>query len=156
MPEYKTDLVAGGDLDGFHALLQGHRAQFAFFNYLKDGAGAANDTLLLCRLPPGKVTVMGPMSYIGHTALVGATCDIGHEAYTDRQGNAVALDRDDLVDGESVAAAGSIVLGSAFATSSRCKTYESLDGVTLYATFLAAGMGDADRFDGYIAYIQHG
>ena len=70
-----------------------------FFSHDQDGAGDANSTVTLGKLPPGKVKILGGLSrFYCNWVTSSQTMDIGWKAYTDLDGDAVALDVDGLVD----------------------------------------------------------
>ncbi len=71
-------------------------------------AGDATSIQRLVKLPPGKWRVILAMSRITNSAFGAArTLDLGWEAYTDQDGNAVAVDPNGLDDGNDVSAASS-------------------------------------------------
>ena len=83
------------------------------------------------------------------------TMDLGWKAYTDLNGDAVALDVDGLVDGLDVDAVGYQDMESNIAAG-KLKggnyTFESRDGVEITALAIAA-LVDGDDLNGYITYV---
>ena len=75
------------------------------------GTPAANDLVNVCRMPAGKIKVLGPLCGVNPSANVAGTVDIGHAGYTNQSGTAVAADPDAFVDGLTVAAAGFLLAG---------------------------------------------
>ena len=74
-----------------------------YFTHDQDGAGDANSTVTLGKLPAGKVKILGGLSrFYCNWVTSSQTMDIGWKAYTDLDGDAVALDVDGLVDGLDV------------------------------------------------------
>ena len=133
------------------------RMRIAYFTFAQSGAGDSGSSVAVCKLPPGKVRLIGPLCniYVNWTT-ASATLDAGWDAYTDRDGNAVAADADGLDDGVSVEAAGAIPLGtvSAVAATGGCKLFESSDGVTLRLTSASTAIADGDDAVGYVVYVQ--
>jgi hypothetical protein len=83
------------------------------------------------------------------------TMDIGWKAYTDLNGDAVALDVDGLVDGLDVDAVGyQSMEGNTAAGKLKGGnyTFESRDGVEITALAIAA-LVDGDDLCGYITYV---
>ena len=87
------------------------RVRIAYFTHDQDGAGDAGSSVALCSLPAGKVRVLLSSSnaYVNWTTS-SATLDLGWDAYTNTDGNAVAADADGLVDGLDVNTAGYQIL----------------------------------------------
>ena len=84
-----------------------------------------------------------------------ATLDLGWDAYTDKDGDAVAADPDGMVDGLSVDTVGYFTLEGALAgikATGGTYTFESQGGVVIRATSPTA-MVDGDDLVGYIIYV---
>ena len=127
-----------------------------FFSHDQDGAGDANSTVTLGKLPGGKVKIIGGLSRFYCNWVTGSqTMDIGWKAYTDLNGDAVALDVDGMVDGLDVDAVGYFDMESNIAAG-KLKggnyTFESRDGVEITALAIAA-LVDGDDLNGYITYV---
>ena len=127
-----------------------------FFSHDQDGAGDANSTVTLGKLPAGKVKIIGGLSRMYVNWVTGSqTMDLGWKAYTDLNGDAVALDVDGLVDGLDVDAVGYFDMESNIAAG-KLKggnyTFESRDGVEITALAIAA-LVDGDDLNGYITYV---
>ena len=127
-----------------------------FFSHNQDGAGDANSTVTLGKLPAGKVKIIGGLSRMYVNWVTGSqTMDLGWKAYTDLNGDAVALDVDGLVDGLDVDAVGYQDMESNIAAG-KLKggnyTFESRDGVEITALAIAA-LVDGDDLCGYITYV---
>ena len=127
-----------------------------FFSHDQDGAGDANSTVTLGKLPAGKVKIIGGLSRFYCNWVTGSqTMDIGWAAYTDLDGDAVALDVDGMVDGLDVDAVGYFSMESNTAAG-KLKggnyTFESRDGVVIQALAIAA-LVDGDDLCGYITYV---
>ena len=127
-----------------------------FFSHDQDGAGDANSTVTLGKLPGGKVKIIGGLSRFYCNWVTGSqTMDIGWKAYTDLDGDAVALDVDGMVDGLDVDAVGYFDMESNTAAG-KLKggnyTFESRDGVEITALAIAA-LADGDDLCGYITYV---
>ena len=127
-----------------------------FFSHDQDGAGDANSTVTLGKLPAGKVKIIGGLSRMYVNWVTSAqTMDLGWKAYTDLNGDAVALDVDGLVHGLDVDAVGYQDMESNIAAG-KLKggnyTFESRDGVEITALAIAA-LVDGDDLNGYITYV---
>ena len=127
-----------------------------FFTHDQDGAGDANSTVTLGKLPAGKVKIIGGLSRMYVNWVTSSqTMDIGWKAYTDLDGDAVALDVDGLVDGLDVDAVGYFDMESNIAAGKLkggSYTFESNDGVEITALAIAA-LVDGDDLCGYITYV---
>ncbi len=130
------------------------RLRIQRFTYTQSGAGTVGETLAAVKLPAGKVRVLLPLSYI-HTSGLGTsgTIDVGWEAYTDRDGTAVAADPNGLKDGIDAASAGADVPTGTVGTD---ETYEfdSRDGVVITLQFNDNPLDDTDTVKGYFIYVN--
>ena len=127
-----------------------------FFTHDQDGAGDANSTVTLGKLPAGKVKIIGGLSrFYCNWVTSSQTMDIGWKAYTDLNGDAVALDVDGMVDGLDVDSVGYFSMeGNTAATRllGGNHTFESRDGVVIKALAIGA-LVDGDDLSGVITYI---
>lgn len=122
------------------------------FNFTQSGAGDATSLARLIKLPAGKVTVLTGLSRIYSAALGAArTMDIGHLAYQDQDGTAVAADPDDLHADEDVSSATDFAPDSA--TGAGYKTFESRGGVVLTAQVNDAALDDTKTIKGFFVCI---
>lgn len=126
------------------------------FTHNQSGAGDANSTVTLGKLPAGKVKIIGGLSRFYCNWTQGSqTMDIGFEAYTDLNGDAVTADPDGMVDGLDVDTAGYFTMeGNTAATKllGGNHTFESQGGVVIVAKAISA-MVDDDDLAGVITYI---
>ena len=132
------------------------RLRIAFFTHDQDGTGDAGSSVARFSLPAGNVKVLGSLSrvYCNWTTS-SATLDLGWDAYTDKDGDAVAADPDGMVDGLSVDTVGYFTLEGALAgikATGGTYTFESQGGVVIRATSPTA-MGDGAGLVGYIIYV---
>ena len=132
------------------------RVRIAYFTHDQDGVGDAGSSVALCSLPAGKVKVLLKSSnaYVNWTTS-SATLDLGWDAYTDINGDAVAADTDGLVDGLDVDTVGYQTLEGALAgikATGGTYTFESQSGVVIRATSPTA-MVDGDDLVGYLLYV---
>ena len=132
------------------------RVRIAHFTHDQDGVGDAGSSVALCSLPAGKVKVLLKSSnaYVNWTTS-SATLDLGWDAYTDINGDAVALDIDGLVDGLDVDTVGYQSLEGALAgikATGGTYTFETQSGVVIRATSPTA-MVDGDDLVGYLLYV---
>ena len=132
------------------------KVRIMFFTHNQDGAGDANSTVTLGKLPAGRVRVIGGLSrFYCNWTTSSQTMDIGWEAFTAQDGTTTAADADGLVDGLDVDTAGYFALESALAAEKATggtHLFESKDGVTIVAKAIAA-MVDGDDLVGYISYV---
>lgn len=131
------------------------RVRQMFFTHAQSGAGDAGSSVVLGKLPAGKVRLLASQSkaYVNWTT-ASATLDLGWDAYTDSDGNAVAADPDGLDDGLDVDAAGYKTFGNvaAMLLTGGTKIFDSQDGVVIRATSVAA-LADGDDIAGYLLYV---
>ena len=135
---------------------QAGRLRVAFFTHDQDGAGDANSTVTLVKLPAGRVRIIGGLSRFYCNWVTGSqTMDIGWDAFTAQDGTTTAADADGLVDGLDVETAGYFSMESALAAEKATggtHLFESRDGVTIVAKAIAA-LADGDDLVGYITYV---
>ena len=127
-----------------------------FFTHDQDGVGDAGSLVTLGKLPAGKVKILGGLSRFYCNWVTGSqTMDIGWAAYTDEDGDDVALDVDGLVDGLDVDAVGYFTMESNIAAGKLLGgtyTFNSNNGVVITAKAIAA-LADGDDLCGYITYV---
>ena len=129
------------------------RLRIAKVTFTQDGAGDANSTFELTKLPAGLVTLLGPLSNLQHSAWgTGTTLDVGFGAYTNKDGTAVDADPDGLDDGLDVAAAGLKTLCTAL-SATRLKTFDSVEGVVITAKAMVAGVPNDATLNGFLVYV---
>ena len=129
------------------------RVRIAYFTHDQDGAGDATSSVALCSLPAGKVRVLLSSSnaYVNWTT-GSATLDLGWDAYTNTDGDAVAADADGLVNGLDVDTAGYQNFGSGTTATGGTYLFESQGGVVIRATSPGA-IASGDDLVGYIMYV---
>lgn len=131
------------------------RLRIAFFDFAQDGAGDANSTVDLVKLPPNS-RLLKNVSRIGHSAFGAArTLDIGLEAYTKQDSTAVAAAIDTIQDGLDVAAAGAnVALGvGTNADDNPTIDLDNRDAVIVQAKVLGGTIPDAATLEGYLIYV---
>lgn len=130
------------------------RVRIAYFTHDQDGAGDATSSVALCSLPAGKVRVLLSSSnaYVNWTT-GSATLDLGWDAYTNTDGNAVAADADGLVNGLDVDTAGYQNFGSGTTATGGTYLFESQGGVVIRATSQDTAIAAGDDLVGYIMYV---
>ena len=130
------------------------RVRIAYFTHDQDGAGDAGSSVALCSLPAGKVRVLLSSSnaYVNGTTGA-ATLDLGWDAYTNTDGNAVAADIDGLVDGLDVDTAGYQNFGADQTATGGTYTFETQGGVVIRATSQDTAIAAGDDLVGYILYV---
>ena len=130
------------------------RVRIAYFTHDQDGAGDAGSSVALCSLPAGKVRVLLSSSnaYVNWTT-GSATLDLGWDAYTNTDGDAVAADADGLVNGLDVDTAGYQNFGSGTTATGGTYLFESQGGVVIRATSQDTAIASGDDLVGYIMYV---
>jgi hypothetical protein len=139
------------------------RSRKAFVSHTQSGAGDANSTVTLFKIPPGSVRLIIEECYLyvnWTTALV--DLNLGWGAYTGLDGTAVVADPNGIVDALDVDTAGvfrgSDFIGAAGAGLTAANGYtiafQSKDGVDIIAQAVAAGLADADSLAGVLTYVQ--
>ena len=128
-----------------------------FFTCLQDGAGDATSSVVLGKLPPGRVRVLASLSraYVNWTT-GSATLDLGWDAYTAMDGSTTAADADGLINGLSVDTVGFQTLEGAIAANlltGGTYVFESKDGVKIRATSQDTAIATGDDLVGYLAYV---
>jgi hypothetical protein len=118
------------------------------------GAGDANSTIALLKIPGGKLTLLGHLSIVRHSAFGTArTMDIGWDAYTNMDGTAVAADEDGIHSAADVAAAGSFVPLDELGVSAM-KVFDSLEGVTIRAKVEADALLTGETLDVVLVFME--
>lgn len=129
------------------------KLRYQYANVVADGALAANGTIGLFWLPPGRKRILPHLSRITTSAFgAGRTLDIGHDTYSARPAQEAAYeaaDPDALVDGLDVENA---VTAAALGTALKFDIY-SRDAVLIYATVLGDTMPDAATIEVLLAYL---
>jgi len=133
------------------------RMRIAFFTHTQSGAGDATSAVALVKLPPGRVRMLGSLSraYVNWTTS-SATLDLGWDAYTDLDGDAVAADPDGLINGLSVDTVGFQTLEGAIAANlltGGTYVFESKGGIVIRATSQDTAIASGDDLVGYICYV---
>lgn len=132
----------------------GGRQRIAFFDFTQSGAGDANSTAILAKLPAGRLRILREASVISSSAFgASRTLDVGYQAFTAKDGTETAADADALVDGVSVANAATNAMDAA-AGADPTLFVNSRTGVTIEATVLGGTIPDGATLKGYIAYIK--
>ena len=126
------------------------------FTFNQDGVGDAGSIIVLGKLPAGNVKIIGALSrFYCNIVATSATIDIGWQAYTSTDGDAVAADPDGMVDGLDVDAVGYQTMeGNTAATKllGGNHSFSSRDGVVIAIKSVAA-LAASDDVDGYITYV---
>jgi len=128
------------------------KLRYQYAKVTASGALAANGTMGLFWLPPGRKRILPHLSRITTSAFgAGRTLDIGHDEYMKRPaGNdPEAADPDALVDGLDVSSA---VTADPLGTALKFDMY-SLDETLIYATVLGGTMPDAGTVEVLLAYL---
>tara|TARA_R100001086_G_scaffold73137_5_gene35254 strand:- start:69 stop:563 length:495 start_codon:yes stop_codon:yes gene_type:complete len=133
------------------------RMRIMFFTCLQDGAGDATSSVVLGKLPPGRVRVLASLSraYVNWTTS-SAALDLGWDAYTAMNGSTTAADPDGLINGLSVDTVGFQTMEGAIAANlltGGTYVFESKDGVKIRATSQDTAIATGDDLVGYLAYV---
>lgn len=128
------------------------KLRFAYGKVTASGALAANGTMGLLWLPPGRKRILPNLSRITTSAFgAGRTLDVGHDAYMSRpaDNDVVAADPDAFIDGLDVETA---VTAGVVGTGLKFDLY-SMDEVLVYATVLGDTFPDAGTVEIILAYL---
>lgn len=129
------------------------KLRFSYAKFVAAEALAADSTIGMIWLPPGRKRILPDLSFVTNTAFgAGRTVDIGHEAYVNAHIPARDVEPDDpdaFVDGLDVAAAAA---ATAFGTDLLFDMY-SKNEVLLYATVLGGTMPVAAELEVRVAYL---
>lgn len=131
------------------------KVRLAHVDYTQVATGTAGDTVELCKLPAGRVRLIGRLCSLYHNITVAsATLDVGWGAHTDLDGVAVDADPDGLDDGVDVDVAGTINLGTVAAVLAvgGNHLFESEEGVVITADLVGEPQA-SDVLIGVIAYV---
>lgn len=125
-------------------------------DFTQSAAGDIGSTVDLCRLPPGKVRLLGDLSLLATSAWGAArTLSIGWTAYTDSGGTAVAASAAGLTSAADVSAAAALQIGTAAVLGTdRTKAFDSANGVLIQAIVAGGTIPDAGTLFGYVAYVK--
>lgn len=151
-----TNATATPPVNNSTAELHG-RVRVAYVSHAQSGAGDAASSVALFKLPAGRVRVLLSSSslYVNWTT-ASATLDLGWDAYTGRDGNAVAANSDGLADGIDVESAGTVTGGTLAdlnAALGGSFVFESQGGVVIRATSQDAAIADGDDLIGHFLYV---
>lgn len=126
-----------------------------FFSFTQGAAaGDAGSLANLVTVPAGRFRVILPQSRIYFSAMGTArTMDLGHAAYTDQDGTAVAADPNDLDDGVDVSSAGSVNPSGTIGTH-ETKEFNSNSGVTFQAQINDGTIPASATISGYIMIVS--
>jgi hypothetical protein len=128
------------------------KLRFAYGKVTAASALAADGTMGLFWLPPGRKRILPTLSRITTSAFgAGRTLDIGHASYMARPSpeDAEVADPDALVDGLDVSSA---VTNGVLGTGIKFDIY-SLDAVLIYGTVLGDTMPEAATVEVLLAYL---
>lgn len=133
------------------------RVRIAFFTCLQSGAGDATSSVVLAKLPAGRVRLLGSLSraYVNWTT-GSATLDLGWDAFTAMDGTTTAADPDGLINGLDVDTVGFRTFEGAIAgelLTGGTHIFESKDGVVIRATSQDTAIADGDDLVGYLMYV---
>lgn len=132
----------------------GGTVKCAFFTHTQAGLGDATSSIALFKLPPGRIRLLASQSkaHFNWTTAV-ATADLGWDAYTDRDGSAVAADPNGLDDGIDVELAGFQTFGAIVTAAGGTKVFESESGVVIRMTSQDVAIADTNTLVGYMLYV---
>ena len=145
----------GNTTAGAESTLAGADLKVANFTYTQVAAG--QDDFSLVTLPAGKIRVYPTLSYISIPDMTAsADFHLGHRAYTQSDGTAVAEDDNEWMDnvdsgGGAVANIWSSVTGFVSATI-LTNEYDTVEGLTIYGMVDTANMDASDVLSGFVVY----
>jgi hypothetical protein len=120
-------------------------------------AGDATSKQYLCRIPAGKGYIIPALSRLKRSAFGAArTLDMGHEGWTEPDGDAVAAAGDVLIDGLDVSAAGAAAMGTGTNGETDAIAYNAVDEIVISSTVAGGTIPASATLKGFIAVIsQH-
>lgn len=122
-------------------------------DFTKSGAGADGDDIRIFKLPPGRVTLIGPNSYLRFSAFgASRVWKLGWLAYTNRSGVAVAANLSGLQSAVDISAAVETRLMPAAVKANGRMTFDSLSGVTLIGEVTGGTIPDAATILGALQF----
>ena len=136
------------------------RVRIVTFAHTQLEARDATSSVALARLPAGRVRLLlvsGALTVNWTTAC--ATLDLGWDAYTDLEGDAVAADPNGLADGLDVDTAGyvtgaTLAALAGLAATAGTRLFESKDGVVIRATSEDVALANGDTLAGCLVTVQ--
>ncbi len=125
-------------------------------DFTQSGAGDVGSTVDLCRLPPGKVRLLGDISLMAVSAFGAArTLAIGWTAYTGADGSAQVASAAGLTAATSVSSAVKLVVGTAAVLGNdQTKLFDSAGGILIQAVVAGDTIPDGATITGYVAYVK--
>lgn len=152
----KSDQLALGDLtpdEKINASEFTGKARIAYVSFTQVGVGDVGSTIDLCKLPAGRVRVLGSASFLSTSAQSTArTLSVGNAAYTGIDGVAVAASVNSVKAAYSTASAALTRLDPA-AGADPSVLFISKDGVTLQGVVAGDTIPDGATVKGWIAYV---
>lgn len=140
--------------DGYrpHPVEDHGKLRIAYFKATQSGAGDANSTFELCRLPQGRVRIFPGLSRLSCSALgTSRTLDVGHAKYVKgSEGSTEAAVENALANAVDVSGA---VAGAALGTGIKFDVY-SLGGVLITGKVEGGTVPDGSVLEGFIAYAH--
>jgi len=128
------------------------KMRIARFSYTH-AAGAGVGEINLVKLPPGKTRVLTDLCRLVTTQFASnADLHIGHRAYTNLAGTAVA--EDDDVFGANIDAGGGAIDAAFTLPAGGIKEFDSRGEVGIYAMVDTGNIEDDDTINGYIVYTK--
>lgn len=130
------------------------------FDYTQVLAGAANDTILLCKMPPLAEVIMIASAFWWTTFTATATIDIGWQAYKDANGVTQAASAGGLISGVVLTTASTWAHGMLLTATPddsnpvvQVKMFNNREEVTLFATIKVAAPGVGATLSGFFAML---
>lgn len=122
-------------------------------NYTQLATGTDGDELNLIKLPPGRVSLIGGLSYLRFSAWTASTViKVGWLAYKDPFGVDVAASLSGIIASQSIATAAQVMLSPITVDADGVILFESLGGVVLQAEITGAAPLAAAVLNGVFVY----
>lgn len=130
------------------------KVRYAKVTYLQVAEGTNLDVIELCKLPAGRVRLIGRLSNLYINLTSGSQIiDIGWKAYVDLDGADVAVSLIGLDDALDVDTVGTFLIGSVtLVAKGGNHLFESQEGVTITMSCDIKPLAN-DTIDGFIAYV---
>lgn len=151
-----------------HPTEDGGVMMIKYFAHAFSATADVTSSVALCKLPPGQVRLILPLSYAYINWTTGSqTLDLGWDAYTAMDGSTTAADPDGLIDGLDVDAVGfrNFVGNATGALNTNFTTagvetlggtylFNSKSGVVIRATTQDQAGVSGDTIAGFLTYVQ--
>lgn len=148
-----TAMEAGQDVSTYNTYANVRMVALGAF--VQSGDGDANSTVILAKMPAGRVSILLGSSYLHVTGMgTSRTIDLGHNGYTGLDGVAVAADPDAFNNNTAASADVNFQPGVNANATGRIITIESKAGWDVVLTVEGGTIPDTTDIDGYLLFAK--